>query len=176
MLSRTIESYYFLKLILGSTKIFGLGKELAFASDIPSGSDTYSKAEIDSKLNGKANSSHTHSASQITSGTLSVSRGGTGVTSLSALQNLLGGIKVAEIEITEINNTWQYKSVGFNAKLCLVKQSKVDYLVYLMPGDSKGIMHSSHYTYLSLSSDGSQVGARYQYTVAFPDASFIAIG
>ena len=92
------------------------------------------------------------------------------------MQNLLGGIKIAEIKITEINNTWQYKSVGFNAKLCLVKVSNVDYLVYLMPGDSKGIMHSSHYTYLSLSSDGSQVGARYQYTVAFPDASFIAIG
>ena len=42
------------------------------------------------KLNGKANSSHNHSASQITSGTLPVTRGGTGVTSLAALKSALG--------------------------------------------------------------------------------------
>ena len=41
-------------------------------------------------LSGKANTSHTHSAAQITSGTLSVSRGGTGVTTLNALKNALG--------------------------------------------------------------------------------------
>lgn len=41
-------------------------------------------------LSGKANTSHTHSASNITSGTLSVSRGGTGVTSISALKSALG--------------------------------------------------------------------------------------
>ena len=38
---------------------------------------------------GAAAASHTHSASQITSGTLSVSRGGTGATSLSSLANSL---------------------------------------------------------------------------------------
>ena len=41
-------------------------------------------------LNGKANSSHTHSTSQITSGTLPLARGGTGVTSISALKSALG--------------------------------------------------------------------------------------
>ena len=40
---------------------------------------------MNTKLNGKANSSHNHSAANITSGTLSVARGGTGVTSYSAL-------------------------------------------------------------------------------------------
>ena len=40
--------------------------------------------------NGKANSSHNHSASNITSGTLPVTRGGTGVTSLDTLKSILG--------------------------------------------------------------------------------------
>lgn len=39
---------------------------------------------------GAAASSHNHSASQITSGTLSASYGGTGVTSIAALKTLLG--------------------------------------------------------------------------------------
>ena len=41
-------------------------------------------------LNGKANSSHTHSTNDITSGTLPLSRGGTGVTTISALKSALG--------------------------------------------------------------------------------------
>lgn len=41
-------------------------------------------------INGKAASSHNHSASNITSGTLKVARGGTGVTSLDALKSALG--------------------------------------------------------------------------------------
>src|SRR5690606_12402626 len=58
----------------------------------------YSKASVDSSiatkadssaltsgLAGKANLAHTHSAADITSGTLSVARGGTGETSLAAL-------------------------------------------------------------------------------------------
>lgn len=51
-------------------------------------------------LNGKANTSHNHSASNITSGTLSVARGGTGVTNISALKNALG--------ITSANYLIQY--------------------------------------------------------------------
>lgn len=43
-----------------------------------------------SELNGKANSTHTHSASQITSGILPVSRGGTGVSDLSELGSIVG--------------------------------------------------------------------------------------
>lgn len=56
-----------------------------------------------SAVDGKANSSHNHSASQITSGTLPLTRGGTGVTSLSALKTTLGisdsssSVRVAEI-------------------------------------------------------------------------------
>lgn len=45
---------------------------------------------IQTQLNGKAPSSHNHAASNITSGTLPVVRGGTGVTSLDALKTSLG--------------------------------------------------------------------------------------
>lgn len=40
-------------------------------------------------LNGKANTSHTHAAGDITSGTLPASRGGTGYTSLSSLMRAI---------------------------------------------------------------------------------------
>ena len=59
---------------MGTSRAFILGKTLAITDD----------------LNGKANTSHTHSASNITSGTLPLSRGGTGVTSISALKSALG--------------------------------------------------------------------------------------
>lgn len=41
------------------------------------------KAYVDNSLNGKANSNHSHSANNITSGTLSINRGGTGQTTLT---------------------------------------------------------------------------------------------
>ena len=50
----------------------------------------YTETEVNNLLSGKAPSSHNHSASQITSGILPVSRGGTGVTSLDALKSALG--------------------------------------------------------------------------------------
>ena len=50
----------------------------------------YTENEVNILLNGKANSSHNHSASNITSGTLGVARGGTGVTSIDALKSALG--------------------------------------------------------------------------------------
>lgn len=59
---------------MGLTRGFIRGKALATTDD----------------LNSKANSSHTHSTSQITSGTLPLARGGTGVTSISALKSALG--------------------------------------------------------------------------------------
>lgn len=40
----------------------------------------YTETEVDTLLSGKADTSHTHSASSITSGVLSISQGGTGVT------------------------------------------------------------------------------------------------
>ena len=57
--------------------------ELGYLDGVTSG--------IQTQLNGKAASSHNHSAANITSGTLSVSRGGTGVTSLAALAAALAG-------------------------------------------------------------------------------------
>lgn len=61
----------------------------------------YTEAEVNGLLSGKANSSHTHDASNITSGTLPVARGGTGVTTLNALKTLLG-IDTSENSITKI--------------------------------------------------------------------------
>ena len=61
--------FFFLqKLIIGNNYGFIRGKRLATLNE----------------LNGKANSSHNHSASNITSGTLSVSRGGTGRSTLTS--------------------------------------------------------------------------------------------
>ena len=68
------RSYYFLKFVRGTSKAFVNQKELAYQSAV----------------DGKANISHTHSTSQITSGTLPLTRGGTGVTTLNALKTLLG--------------------------------------------------------------------------------------
>ena len=75
------------KLIVGSTKGFIRGKALSTEGH------THTIAQVtnlQTTLNGKAATSHNHSASQITSGTLSVARGGTGVTSLDALKTALG--------------------------------------------------------------------------------------
>ena len=47
-------------------------------------------SNIQTQLNGKAASSHNHSASNITSGTLPIARGGTGATSASAARTALG--------------------------------------------------------------------------------------
>ena len=57
----------------------------------------YTESEIVNLLAGKANSYHTHDASQITSGTLPLSRGGTGVTSLAELKDQLGISSIANI-------------------------------------------------------------------------------
>ena len=68
---------------MGLTRGFIRGKTLATTDD----------------LTNKANTSHTHSTDDITSGTLPLSRGGTGVTSISALKSALGissssGVKI----------------------------------------------------------------------------------
>lgn len=62
------------KLIVGLTRGFIRGKTLATTDDLTT----------------KANTSHTHSTNDITSGTLPLARGGTGVTSISALKSALG--------------------------------------------------------------------------------------
>ena len=59
---------------MGLTRGFIRGKTLATTDDLTT----------------KANTSHTHSANDITSGILPLTRGGTGVTSISALKSALG--------------------------------------------------------------------------------------
>ena len=77
------------KLIIGITKAFVNKKSISFEGH--SHDDRYfTESEMTTKLNGKANSSHNHSASNITSGTLPVTRGGTGVTNIDALKSALG--------------------------------------------------------------------------------------
>ena len=58
---RGILFFFLKKLIIGNTRGFIRGKALATLNDIPSTVDTYTKSQIDSKLNGKANTNHTHS-------------------------------------------------------------------------------------------------------------------
>ena len=54
--------------------------------------DTYAtKTELTSGLNGKANTSHNHSAADITSGTLAVERGGTGQTTQADINKAIVG-------------------------------------------------------------------------------------
>ena len=75
--------------VRGSTKAYIGQKSISF--DGHTHDDRYfTETEVNNLLSGKAASSHSHSASQITSGTLSVARGGTGVTSISALKSALG--------------------------------------------------------------------------------------
>ena len=64
------------KLVIGTTKAFTLGKEISFGG-------------------------HTHSASNITSGTLSIARGGTGATSASAARSALGA---AAAQVTSLQS------------------------------------------------------------------------
>ena len=76
---------------------------------------------LETALAGKANSSHSHSASQITSGTLSTSRGGTGTTSLSSLANSLspylssGGCQIAVANSTSITASFNIKCAIYSA-------------------------------------------------------------
>lgn len=93
----TIDLYPFLKWISGPTAAFVNKKQLAFKSDIPAEVDTYTKSEIDSKLSSKANSTHNHSASNITSGTLPPIRGGTGLSSNPSILVNLASTRVATL-------------------------------------------------------------------------------
>ena len=57
----------------------------------------YTESEIDTKLAGKADSSHNHAAGNITSGTLGVARGGTGVTANPSMLTNLGSTTAASV-------------------------------------------------------------------------------
>ena len=57
-------------------------------------------SNVQTQLNGKAASSHNHSAANITSGTLAVARGGTGVTSNPSMLTNLGSTSAARVFAT----------------------------------------------------------------------------
>ena len=54
-------------------------------------------SSIQTQLNGKAASSHSHSAANITSGTLAIARGGTGITSNPSMLTNLGSTSAANV-------------------------------------------------------------------------------
>lgn len=65
--------------------------------------DTYAtKTELTSGLSGKANTSHNHSAADITSGTLAVARGGTGQTTQADINKaFVGGLEEETSDVTD---------------------------------------------------------------------------
>lgn len=65
--------------------------------DLPLDAETVQGHDVVAELSGKASSSHNHSAANITSGTLAVARGGTGVTSYSSLASQIKGYIISEI-------------------------------------------------------------------------------
>lgn len=67
---------------LGLTKLYG---STGTATD-----GTMTRTAITNALNGKAASSHNHSAANITSGTLPIARGGTGATSVDGIRGAIG--------------------------------------------------------------------------------------
>lgn len=69
---------------------------------------------IQTQLNGKAASSHNHSASNITSGTLPIARGGTGATSASAALTALGAAASGHTHAKSLYKpTKTYQKVAF---------------------------------------------------------------
>ena len=95
-----------------------------FPSSMPA-SDVYSWAKQASKPTytasevGAAASSHTHTVSQI-SGTLPVSKGGTGQTSLSALMTAMGAGKIVTGKYTGDGNASMTINLGFTPKAVLL--------------------------------------------------------
>lgn len=66
---------------------------------------------VESAINGKASISHKHSATDITSGILPVSRGGTGVSDISELLSSSGGLEFTKIG--QCTNTLTNESVSW---------------------------------------------------------------
>lgn len=67
------------------------------AVDLPLDAETVQGEDVIALLDDKSNVGHKHSAADITSGTLSVSRGGTGTTSLSSLAANIRGYIISEV-------------------------------------------------------------------------------
>ena len=74
-----------------STVTTNLGLKKPDANDFYNVQDFNNNADIvDEAIAGKANSSHSHDASNIKSGTMPLTRGGTGQTSLANVKNAFG--------------------------------------------------------------------------------------
>lgn len=74
-------------------------------------------------INGKASASHSHAASDITSGVLPVTRGGTGATSIASLKSLLGitdGLKFDCGVFTPDSNGRRTITLGFAIRAAIV--------------------------------------------------------
>lgn len=69
---------------------FNIDKSKADIEELISSAVNALSETLTGLINGKADSSHTHAAADITEGTLPVGRGGTGVTSLQALRRAAG--------------------------------------------------------------------------------------
>lgn len=67
------------------------------AVDLPLDAETVQGEDVIAALDNKSNVGHKHSAADITSGTLPVSRGGTGTTSLSTLASQIRGYIISEV-------------------------------------------------------------------------------
>jgi sporulation protein YlmC with PRC-barrel domain len=78
----------FVNAAVGFAEVTGLQDELDDKQDVLTG--TTDVPGLDTALAGKANTSHTHSAADITSGTLTVARGGTGADNAGGARTNLG--------------------------------------------------------------------------------------
>ena len=88
-----------------------------FVSNSDLSESCYNKTQIDNFLTNKANSSHEHSANDITSGTLPVNRGGTGATTESNARSNLSVYSKSETD-TFLNSKAPYEvksSTDFNS-------------------------------------------------------------
>ena len=91
-----------------------------------------------SAWNGKANSSHTHNASDINAGTLPIARGGTGATTAAAALTALGGAsKPKPVTVTLTTAGWSNNAQTVAVSGVLADTTKQAILVTPDPGSWK---------------------------------------
>lgn len=73
----------------GALPVANGGTGSTTASDARTALDVYSSGEVDTALAGKANSTHTHAAADITSGQVAIANGGTGASTADAARQAL---------------------------------------------------------------------------------------
>ena len=104
---------------------------------------------------------HTHSASDITSGILPVTRGGTGVSSLSALKSQLGIETIYTISVTldtERNQEISQYSTGYNCKRIVVSGSTKQNITIGRSTYSDGLTHlNGNPPWIDVYNDGSNI-------------------